>query len=251
MSCHARQPRQARPPARRDRAARAAARPSAALGHRAQTREDSRGRAHAGRARSCARCARACRHGAPERGASTASRAGPAAHLPPGPPPPSPRRRAQGPAPAARCTGGANASRTCATPPKCSTSRTHPAPAAGAGGRRAGQAHRQARAAAPTSWANCSARSTTWRCSPSAGRPHRPVKRHQRARKQLLRAISRRRARLRERALRKGEGLYERRPRRFGAACARRRARRRDARDATRSRPGRHPSSTAAPVRSC
>ncbi|HKH79036.1 MAG TPA: CHAD domain-containing protein [Solirubrobacteraceae bacterium] len=44
---------------------------------------------------------------------------------------------------------------------------------------------------------------------------YRPLKRHRRARKQLLRAISRRRARLRKRALRQGEDLYERRPRRF------------------------------------
>jgi hypothetical protein len=44
---------------------------------------------------------------------------------------------------------------------------------------------------------------------------YKPLKRHRRARKQLLRAISRRRARLRKRALRQGEDLYERRPRRF------------------------------------
>jgi len=44
---------------------------------------------------------------------------------------------------------------------------------------------------------------------------YKPLKRHRRARKQLLRAISRRRARLRKRALREGKRLYERKPKRF------------------------------------
>ena len=46
---------------------------------------------------------------------------------------------------------------------------------------------------------------------------HRPLRRHRRARRQLLRAISRRRARLRKRALREGARLYERPPKRFVA----------------------------------
>jgi hypothetical protein len=46
-------------------------------------------------------------------------------------------------------------------------------------------------------------------------RAHKPLKRHKRARRQLLRAISRRRAKLRKRALRKGGRLYERKPQRF------------------------------------
>ncbi len=47
-------------------------------------------------------------------------------------------------------------------------------------------------------------------------RAHKPLKRHKRrTRKLLLRAISRRRARLRKRALRDGKRLYERKPRRF------------------------------------
>ncbi len=44
---------------------------------------------------------------------------------------------------------------------------------------------------------------------------YRPLRDHRRARKQLLRAISRRRARLRKRALREGTRLYERSPKRF------------------------------------
>jgi CHAD domain-containing protein len=44
---------------------------------------------------------------------------------------------------------------------------------------------------------------------------YRPLKRHRRARKQLLRAIARRRARLRKRALREGKRVYERKPKRF------------------------------------
>ncbi len=44
---------------------------------------------------------------------------------------------------------------------------------------------------------------------------HRPLRGHRRTRKQLLRSISRRRARLRKRALREGRRLYERPPRRF------------------------------------
>ncbi len=43
----------------------------------------------------------------------------------------------------------------------------------------------------------------------------KPLKRHPRARKQLLRAIARRRARLRKRALREGKRLYEPKPKRF------------------------------------
>ena len=46
-------------------------------------------------------------------------------------------------------------------------------------------------------------------------RKHKPLKRHRRARKRLLRTISRRRAKLRKRALREGERLYERKPKRF------------------------------------
>jgi len=47
-------------------------------------------------------------------------------------------------------------------------------------------------------------------------RAHKPLKRHRkRTRKRLLRAISRRRAGLRKRALREGERLYARKPRRF------------------------------------
>ncbi len=46
-------------------------------------------------------------------------------------------------------------------------------------------------------------------------RAHRPLRGRRRARKQLLRAIARRRARLRERALREGRRLYERPPKRF------------------------------------
>ncbi len=44
---------------------------------------------------------------------------------------------------------------------------------------------------------------------------HEPLKRHRRTRRRLLRAIGRRRMRLRERALREGERLYERKPKRF------------------------------------
>jgi CHAD domain len=44
---------------------------------------------------------------------------------------------------------------------------------------------------------------------------HRPLKRHRRTRKRLLRAIARRRARLRKLALRQGGTLYERKPKRF------------------------------------
>ena len=44
---------------------------------------------------------------------------------------------------------------------------------------------------------------------------HKSLKRHRRARKQLLRAIARRRARLRKRALREGKRLYERKPKQF------------------------------------
>ncbi len=44
-----------------------------------------------------------------------------------------------------------------------------------------------------------------------------PLRAHRRARKQLLRAIARRRARLRKRALREGKRLYERKPKRFVA----------------------------------
>jgi len=46
-------------------------------------------------------------------------------------------------------------------------------------------------------------------------RKHKPLKRRKRSRKLLLRTIAGRRADLRERALRKGERLYERKPRRF------------------------------------
>jgi CHAD domain-containing protein len=46
-------------------------------------------------------------------------------------------------------------------------------------------------------------------------RAHKPLRRRRRVRKQLLRAIARRRAQLRKRALRKGKGLYERKPKRF------------------------------------
>ena len=46
---------------------------------------------------------------------------------------------------------------------------------------------------------------------------YEPLRRHRRARKQLLGAIARRRARLRKRALREGERLYERKPKRFAA----------------------------------
>ena len=46
-------------------------------------------------------------------------------------------------------------------------------------------------------------------------RAHKPLKRHKRTRKLLLQAISRRRGRLRKRALREGERLYERKPQRF------------------------------------
>ena len=46
-------------------------------------------------------------------------------------------------------------------------------------------------------------------------RGYKPLKRRKRTRRLALRAISRRRARLRERALRKGERLYGRKPRRF------------------------------------
>jgi CHAD domain len=44
---------------------------------------------------------------------------------------------------------------------------------------------------------------------------YKPLKRHPRARKRLLREISRRRARLRKRALHEGERLYRRKPRKF------------------------------------
>ena len=44
---------------------------------------------------------------------------------------------------------------------------------------------------------------------------HKPLKRRKRTRKRLLRAIARRRASLREQALREGERLFERKPRRF------------------------------------
>jgi hypothetical protein len=44
---------------------------------------------------------------------------------------------------------------------------------------------------------------------------HKPLKRRRRSRKRLLRAIARRRARLRERALHEGGRLYERKPKRF------------------------------------
>jgi CHAD domain len=44
---------------------------------------------------------------------------------------------------------------------------------------------------------------------------HKPLKRHRRTRKLLLRAISRRRRCLRKRGLREGRRLYERKPRRF------------------------------------
>ncbi len=69
----------------------------------------------------------------------------PAADLPAGARAQAPLARGKGGA-HAHCTSGANASRTCATPPRswvCARSR-----------------------AAPTSWAKCSARSTTWWCSP-------------------------------------------------------------------------------------
>ncbi len=46
-------------------------------------------------------------------------------------------------------------------------------------------------------------------------RSHKPLKRHKRTRKRLLRAIARRRALLRKRALREGRRLYERKPKRF------------------------------------
>lgn len=46
-------------------------------------------------------------------------------------------------------------------------------------------------------------------------RGHGPLQRHGRTRKRLLRAIARRRAKLRKRALRQGGMLYERRPKRF------------------------------------
>jgi CHAD domain-containing protein len=46
-------------------------------------------------------------------------------------------------------------------------------------------------------------------------RAHKPLKRRRRTRKLLLRAIARRRAKLRKRALREGRRLYERKPRRF------------------------------------
>jgi CHAD domain-containing protein len=46
-------------------------------------------------------------------------------------------------------------------------------------------------------------------------RAHKPLKRHRRTRRRLLRTIARRRARLRKRALRAGRHLYERKPRRF------------------------------------
>jgi CHAD domain len=46
-------------------------------------------------------------------------------------------------------------------------------------------------------------------------RSYKPLRRQRRTRKRLLRAIARRRTRLRKRALREGEGLYERKPKRF------------------------------------
>jgi CHAD domain-containing protein len=46
-------------------------------------------------------------------------------------------------------------------------------------------------------------------------RSYKPLRRRRRARKQLLRVISRRRAQLRRRALRDGRRLYERKPKRF------------------------------------
>jgi CHAD domain-containing protein len=46
-------------------------------------------------------------------------------------------------------------------------------------------------------------------------RGHRPLRRHKRTRRQLLRAISRRRAKLRKRAMRTAEPLYARKPERF------------------------------------
>ncbi len=46
-------------------------------------------------------------------------------------------------------------------------------------------------------------------------RAHRPLKRHSRARKRLLKAIAKRRTKLRAEALREGERLFERKPKRF------------------------------------
>jgi CHAD domain-containing protein len=46
-------------------------------------------------------------------------------------------------------------------------------------------------------------------------RAHRPLKRYPRARKRLLKAIAKRRAKLRAQALREGERLFERKPKRF------------------------------------
>ncbi len=89
---------------------------------------------------------------------------------------------------------------------------------------RRGRAPAPPGATAPTSSANCSARSTTWRCSPSACAPRpsrggvaarRPSESGARTRKLLLKLIERRRRKLRRRALRDGERLYRRSPKKF------------------------------------
>ncbi len=87
-------------------------------------------------------------------------------------------------------------------------------------GRREGGVPRRAGQARATSSANCSARSTTWRCSRSAcARRPRPARASgapgKRSCQALLKAIARRRRRLRKRALRDGKRLYARKRKSF------------------------------------
>ena len=119
------------------------------------------------------------------------------------------RRRARSASPApGRCTSGANTSRTCATPPKSSTSANRRTPSAS---KRIAKLARRA-----DGLGEMLGEEHDLMLLAEKVRGHKPLqRRRKRSRKLLLRAISRRRARLRRQALREGERLYERKPKRF------------------------------------
>ena len=209
----------------------AAARPPAQTSATAPARAGAGGQRRRARtcSPSCARCACACatwqlRRPAPDR----ARAAGARASIRPGPQPHAPRERARR-ARARKLHDGANASRTCATPRKCCSGETTASDRLRASGQAAAQAQQAGQAVsavarARTSSANCSARSTTWRCWRSAcgarqARRAASAHRAQRARKLLLKLIAQPAPELRKRALRDGERLYGRSPQASCAAC--------------------------------
>ena len=198
---------QARPPTSTDRAAQAARRRTRGSGAQdARTIERCVGRCCA----SSAACASARSTGDCPNGRHRPRRARPAANLPRRAQAQAARRARKGAARAPR-TLGANGSRTYATPPRSS-----------ANGRSR---------AAPTGSPNCSARSTIWWCSPAYS-PARPSAFQRQARQAGAQGPAQAdrtpRRRLRKRALREGERLYGRRPKKFARRVSRAHARTRD-----------------------